>query len=297
MHNSHSASSEDSTTGEKSIQPRPKSSASLAYDSTSEADGASKQDTELCKQERLMRDQLEQGYEDKKLKELSAIHATLKEKLQIELKVQETELINKLRHSFNQELQAKDEEAQKAHANAQKALAAHDTKNHELKALTVTVETANARIQDLKTRLVSTEQHLQSCKDDLYHLQPIDQVPDDSIVQAFESFCRTVADWIEDEVTIFEDRHENASSSVLFSAGENDKYCNWMKTCPNFGEYIVRHTIHCFLQKHIFGKEIYLVGLASQTKKLLQEAEEGMSTLQPPRGSSAKSSDFKVFSD
>ena len=122
------------------------------------------------------------------------------------------------------------------------------------------------------------------CKDDLFRLQPMSQLPDTEIVKDFESMCQDIISWIDVEISAFEKSHPSAESSDIFSVGQSFEATYLLNRFPTFGEYLVRYVIHQCLRTLMFSRSVYLLGLPKETKEYLQAAEERMANLEPPRG-------------
>ena len=53
----------------------------------------------------------------------------------------------------------------------------------------------------VRGRVAMLEKELQACKDDLFRLQPVSQVPDSTIVQRLEYLNVQICDWIASEAS------------------------------------------------------------------------------------------------
>ena len=147
--------------------------------------------------------------------------------------------------------------------------------------------TAEQQVEQLRSELESTQRHLQLCKDDLFRLQPMAQMPDTEVVKEFESVCQDVISWIDVEISAFEKTYPNAEQGQIFSGGAIPEAVYLLEQFPTFGEYWVRFLIHRCLHDNVFSRAVYLLGLPKGTKQYLQAAEESMASLEPPRGTSS----------
>ena len=136
----------------------------------------------------------------------------------------------------------------------------------------------------LEKTLGASQEELSKCKDDLFSLQGVTQTPDSTISKQFESVSQQILHWIDAEVSKFDKAHPDAKSEYIFSVG-GDRYSKeFLQSYPKAGEHLVRYLVHHFLQKEVFGKEVFLFGLPEETAQLMREAELKMAELDPPRG-------------
>ena len=143
---------------------------------------------------------------------------------------------------------------------------------------------AEQEAEQLRSELNATWSQLQVCKDDLFRLQPLAQIPDTEIIKEFESICQDVVSWIDVEISAFEKSHPSAKSGQIFSGGQSFEATNLLERFSTFGEYLVRSVVHRCLRNTMFSRSVYLLGLPNEIKRYLQAAEERMANLEPPRG-------------
>lgn len=137
---------------------------------------------------------------------------------------------------------------------------------------------------ELQKTLKASEEKLSQCKDDLFSLQGVAQIPDSTISKRFELLGQHIVHWIEAEVARFDKTYPDAEPDHLFSGGEQKHPKKFLQDHPGAGEHLARHLVHDFLQTEVFGKQVYLFGLPEETARLLQKAELKMAGLDPPRG-------------
>ena len=137
---------------------------------------------------------------------------------------------------------------------------------------------------ELQKTLQASEEKLSQCKDDLFSLQGVAQLPESTISKRFESLGQQIVHWIDAEVARFDKAHPDAKPDYLFSVGGHEHSAVFLQGQSGAGEHLARHLVHHFLQSEVFGKRVYLFGLPEETARLLQEAELKMAELDPPRG-------------
>ena len=140
--------------------------------------------------------------------------------------------------------------------------------------------------KELQKKLAASQDDLTKCKDELFRLQPIAQIPDSRVVKEFEDLCQQVVNWIEIQVAMFEKAHPENGQEYIFSLGEENKATQFMGQHPRGGEHLAVHMIHRWLQDNLFGRKLSCVGLPAEAIQLLERAEQSMARLDPPRGDS-----------
>lgn len=110
---------------------------------------------------------------------------------------------------------------------------------------------------------------LSACKDDLFQLQPMNQPSDTSIKNQYEAVCQEILDWIEEEISVFETLGKETTTQ-MFSGGGNPQAASMLYSYPEIGEYLIRYEIHRYLQRKMFHKDIYLLGLPQDIVRLLR---------------------------
>ena len=148
-----------------------------------------------------------------------------------------------------------------------------------------------------QNRIAVLDRELQACKDDLFRLQPIDQVPDSIIAQRFESLNDQICDWIETQISRSMDdwqAEHRGDQPKLFDHHGDTTTKRFLAHYPDTGgEYMVRSMIHFYFQKHLLGDKILLFGLDDNFVGLLEFMEQSMSRLQPQRGELKQRCDLK----
>lgn len=138
----------------------------------------------------------------------------------------------------------------------------------------------------LQGRIATIQKELQACKDDLFRLQPVSQLPDSTIAQRFEDLNVQIEDWIAAEIARSTDEHRQPGNQPkLFHHGENENAKAFLAKYPEFGgEYYVRSVLQQYLQQVLFHDTILLFALDRGFSVSLQNIENGMSQLKPSRG-------------
>lgn len=150
------------------------------------------------------------------------------------------------------------------------------------------ISTLREKNSSLHERNTVLERELQACKDDLFRMQPLSQLPDSTIAQRFETLNDNICDWIDQEISLYLDEWHPKSPEAqpkLFHHNGDSTVRGFLAQYPDTGgDNIIRFTLHCFIQKKLFSDEVLLVGLSSSDSEWLRWIEHGMSRLQPPRG-------------
>ncbi len=165
-----------------------------------------------------------------------------------------------------------------------KLLNAYSALRSENKHLADRTTDAEADSQSLRTRLMTLQQELAACKDDLFRLQPLVPVPDSEVQNDYESISQQIVNWIDEEIRNFEKAHPHTPTDTFYSPGDHSSLTTLLKKHPDAGEYLIRQRIHRCLQDHVLNKHIYLLGLPKDITQALQAAEQSMARSGPPRG-------------
>ena len=146
------------------------------------------------------------------------------------------------------------------------------------------IRDTKAANSELQKSLQASKEQLSQCKDDLFSLQGVAQIPDSTISKRFESICQQIVYWIETEVATFEKAHPEAEPDHKFSGGKHKPSTNFLQQHPGADEYLARYHIHRLLVLHVFKESVYFFGLPEETAQLLGEAELKLAEFNPPRG-------------
>ena len=148
-----------------------------------------------------------------------------------------------------------------------------------------TLREKNSTLHERNTVL---ERELQACKDDLFRLQPVSQLPDSSIAQRFENLDNGICDWTDQEISLYLDEWHPKNSDAqprLFHHNGDPMMQGFLSHYPvTGGDNVIRFMLHYLIQKNLFDDKVLLVGLTSMDSEWLRWIEQGMSRLQPPRG-------------
>ena len=143
---------------------------------------------------------------------------------------------------------------------------------------------ADARARVLQEKLTTAEEELELCRDDLFRTQPVCQISDASIVDAFDSLGEQLVNWIDDQVSAFEYANPNVDVGYLFSTGKDLKMAKILLKYPSAGEYLCRHIVNRYLLEHTFGSDLHLFGVSAEYTHMLATIKQGMAAVRPQRG-------------
>lgn len=147
-----------------------------------------------------------------------------------------------------------------------------------------TIRGLKASKGDLQKAFAASEGELTKCKDELFSLQAVAQVPDSAICDRFELVSQQIVNWIDERVAIFEKAHPELEPDHVLSIGEDESAIKFLQLYPGAGEHLARNLIHRFLQDNVFGKKVYFFGLLEETVDFLRSTEQKMTDLDPPKG-------------
>ncbi|MCJ1269841.1 hypothetical protein MMC22_009734 [Lobaria immixta] len=122
------------------------------------------------------------------------------------------------------------------------------------------------------------------CKDDLFQLQPVVQLTDSEILKQYETLCQLVSNWVDDEISRFEDKFGAAAHDTEASTGGGSSYVKKvLNSVPGADEYLVSTVIHMKMQEAFFGEGVILFGLDPGIAGLVLSTQQHMAKLQPER--------------
>lgn len=131
----------------------------------------------------------------------------------------------------------------------------------------------DARARVLQGSLTTAGQELETCRDDLFRIQPVRHISDASIIDTFELLGEQLVNWIDDQAPAFE-----------YAIPDVDVGSRLLLNCPSAGEYLCRHIVNRYLLEHTFGPNIHLFGVPAEYTHMLATIEQGMAALGPSRG-------------
>ena len=136
----------------------------------------------------------------------------------------------------------------------------------------------------VSSQLATTRSELSACKDDLFQLQPAVQVTDAEVVRDLDSLCKNVTDWIEGEVSRFENANPNEKSEILFSTDSWRNAGRFMRKYPDTGAHLAGFFIYHHLINELFADRFLLLGISREMTECLWSAQEVMAKGNPPKG-------------
>ena len=142
----------------------------------------------------------------------------------------------------------------------------------------------------IQSSMRSLQQELRVCRDDLFRLQPVVQIPDADVVSEYNTLTQQISNWVDNEIVDFERRQiGEVVPNMQTVAYEGDSVAaNLLKRLPKAADYMVGTLVHSFLQENMLGGHIYCFGLSRELSQTLRETEDSMANLKPPRGISAR---------
>lgn len=151
--------------------------------------------------------------------------------------------------------------------------------------------TMEQQVRKLQKQNRDLSENLTECKDDLLRLQPPSSVPGSEISDQYSSLIQQISKWVDDETedtTATEERFDilkkNGDLPESLQPYLSDEHIRLGKKSENAQLYILRYIIHCYLENHILGNDIYFFGLDPRNTALFEGVERGMHTVEPPRG-------------
>lgn len=153
---------------------------------------------------------------------------------------------------------------------------------------------AEADRQFALIRVQEVSDELQKCKDELFNLQPPNQVADTHISAEWEALCSSITSWIDDQSggiddlrdQLFELRAQQGISEAVDEYWGEDRQllANHYSQNSNILDELIRYNVHCLLEERVFNDRVYMVGIHPSEAETLYKIEQIMAKLEPLRG-------------
>lgn len=147
---------------------------------------------------------------------------------------------------------------------------------------------AEDALQKMHQKAGVMQVRLQECRDDLFRLQPLNEISDSTILGQYDQLNQQTASWVDELFSRFDDEnaHREASGKLLHPLlkVEDAGIQRLLTSSPNVSEYWLRHWLHNVLQREVFVEDTYLSCLPEEFVNLIKVTEYGMGTLVPKRG-------------
>jgi DNA repair exonuclease SbcCD ATPase subunit len=143
----------------------------------------------------------------------------------------------------------------------------------------------------IEARTIADE--LAQCKDELFGLQPRNEVTDTHVATLWDTLCQQIIRWVDDEAEFASEliprlkelqSHNQLSDLVIKYWGPDRQIIVRNHKMTDDLDCLLRYNIHCLLENYVFDESIYFFGLKETDKYLLQLIETSMGSLKPPRG-------------
>ena len=234
------------------------------------------------------------------------LYETLEQLKDLESKHKKAEGIAKERRRQLEEAEANSHALQDAHTRASNTAGIYKRKYEELdnthkkfyKHVTDQLQAseksrtvAEAKARTLESRAQDLETELRACKDELFSLQPADQVTDSQISADWDNLCRNIVHWIDNQSGGMSSLSSQLQELLAFDKFNDAISFFWGKETqilakyhPNILEDLLRYNIHLLLERNIFNENLYMLGILKKETTVLSFVEKSLSTLEPKRG-------------
>ncbi len=155
------------------------------------------------------------------------------------------------------------------------------TKDAEISSLMRSAEESMQKVEQHQATIARLQGELSACRDDLFRLQPMEEIPDNEIVKEYDNLTHRILNWVDHEIALLEDQ---AKGQELFSDGGYPKLANMLKEFPSAGEHLVGALIHQKLQQLLLGKNMFLFAMDPVEVDMLKGIQASMANLEPKRG-------------
>lgn len=179
----------------------------------------------------------------------------------------------------------KEEELAKIREQCHELCISNDRQQSEIQAHIQRQAQIERQFEQLQEMSSNQHRELQTCKDNLFRLQPIIQLTDSDILIQYETLCQQVSSWVDHEISRLEDNNGylgNDTKTII--DGGTPCIRRFLISAPEAGEYLVSTVIHANIQRVFFGENEILFGLSLDLTRFLHSTEERMARLEPRRG-------------
>lgn len=147
---------------------------------------------------------------------------------------------------------------------------------------------AEETLRKMRNKAGSLQSHLEECKDDLFRLQPLNEVSDSTILSQYEQLNQHVASWVDEFFSRIDSENAHCEASGRppqpLLRVEGTGFQEFFASSPNASEYWLRHWLHLRLQQNVFIEDVYLSYLRDDYVDFIRVTERSMGALEPRRG-------------
>ncbi|KAL6715321.1 hypothetical protein ACLMJK_007586 [Lecanora helva] len=143
---------------------------------------------------------------------------------------------------------------------------------------------------ETRAKLDACQNDLAACTNEIFSLQPPDQVSDDVVREKWDVICERIDQWIDDDSGHLQNLNQMATRSyckrlaLIIDSLKNPEIQRHLETsCDNILDYILCHIIHELLSSGILAERVGLLGLHPNQLSLLKRMKENLGSLEPSR--------------
>lgn len=154
----------------------------------------------------------------------------------------------------------------------------------KLTVYTNTLELVQRNKRCLTKELHATQRNLEACKDEIFRLQPMQQVSDCSVAEEFEGFQRRVDNWLNAQFAAYDARYSIMTSENSFICKSDQHATKLFRAHPDSEEYLVKYRLNACLCGVIFSNGLSALGLPKRQISFIGRLESLMSGPEIDRG-------------
>ena len=150
------------------------------------------------------------------------------------------------------------------------------------------------KVEELLTTQAALRQDLQHCKNDLFQLQPPNQVSDTEIAARFKELSQAISLWVDEVLTYIDSISQDQDKTTTYtnisqllcdySYKIDLETCQQIKELPNLAEFLLQRTIFAHLQQSFFDEYQTIVGMEPKFNGWIHTTVEGMKILKAQGG-------------
>ena len=144
-----------------------------------------------------------------------------------------------------------------------KALREHESDFRNLKAWG---NKAKIKMRKDEETIAAQREKIDAFKDDIFKLQPKDELPDTEFVAVYNSLCDKISTWVDGEIAALEKCPALLEHNIRAS-----RFGDMLRTWPLAGEFLLTAVVHYAIQEEMFSEGILLLGLPRHMSCVLAE--------------------------
>ena len=144
--------------------------------------------------------------------------------------------------------------------------------------------------RELRQQCEQLQVDLKSCRDDLYSMQPVDQVSDAELGEDLGKLSQKIDVWIDDAISSLDthDIHNDSKALLLGTDERNELARQLVEIYPNSAEFLIHHKITFHIQLELLCPDTLFLGADRGHRMFLSRIKKSIGQLKPQRGTNRR---------